>query len=258
MVHNQTKQRLAEGRLVAGVIDAFPSPDMVEMFGLAGFDFYILDTEHGSIDAGARAHMVRAAEGAGISTICRVPDPTPANICRLLDVGADGIMVPHLCGRADAEAIVGAVKYPPMGDRSLSSTRAVDYGVSMSLAEGARWCNEQTLAVGMIESKEAVQNLEEILGVEGLDVLFIGPIDLSMSLGLPPDPSQPEMKAVIEQIVTQVRAAGKVVGLGGFRTAELYRPFVDMGVRFITINARNLVLNPALNWRRSVAELKVS
>ena len=160
---NYTKAKLAEGRVVFGAIISRYAPDLVELFGAIGYDFVMIDCEHGPMDLDQVEHMVRGAEVFDITPIARIPDHADSTILRYLDRGVQGIIVPHVNTRDEADAVARAARYYPDGHRGVGGGRAHDYGVKTARDESTRWVNSQTLVIPMIEDTEAVENLDAIL-----------------------------------------------------------------------------------------------
>ncbi|MBI2856612.1 MAG: hypothetical protein HYX93_07185, partial [Chloroflexi bacterium] len=181
MRKNVVKEELKAGQAVVGVFCNLPSPAAVEMLGLMGYDFAIIDAEHGPMDLETCEHMARAADAANLVPIVRVALNLPQNVLRYLDAGALGVQIPMVNTREEAERVVASTKYPPLGRRGLAGTRASGFGAGMDLAEYVRMANEETLVVVQVETREALANLEEIAAVELVDVVFLGPTDLSMA-----------------------------------------------------------------------------
>lgn len=209
---NATKSKLEAGECVFGVFVNAPAPRLVELCALAGFDYVVIDAEHGPIDVTVADDMVRAAEATNITPIIRVPENSEKIILRYLDIGAQGIMVPQVNTRAEAERAVRAIKYGPLGQRGLASTRASAYGRMMPLSEYTQFANRETMVLVQIENKSALEDLDGILAVQGIDVFELGTSDLSQSLGYPGEVNRPEVQAVVEEIVRRIFRAGKVVG----------------------------------------------
>ena len=182
---NTTKAKLNEGRVVFGAIITRYAPDMVEIFGALGYDFVMIDCEHGPADLDQVEHMVRAAESFEITPIARIPDHSEHTILRFLDRGLQGIIVPHVNTGEQAAAIARAARYYPDGYRGMGGGRAQDYGIGVSRDEATSWINSQVLVIPMVEDIEAVRNLDDILQVSGADVLHVAASDLGQSLGNP-------------------------------------------------------------------------
>ncbi len=196
-------------------------------------------------------NMVRAAEVFGITPIARIPDHADATILRFLDRGVQGIIVPHVNTRAQAEAVARAARYYPEGHRGAGRGRSHDYGVGVTKDESTRWVNSQTLVIPMIEEVEAVKNLDEILTVPGLDVLHVAPSDLGQSMG---NASQAEVRKVMNQVVPRIKAAGKWVGVGGNAPGDVARvvEVIRLGASFVTIGAGALTRVAADSFRKQV------
>jgi 4-hydroxy-2-oxoheptanedioate aldolase len=196
-------------------------PAVVELLAYAGLDVAIIDGEHAPLDGRVCAHLVRAAECSGILPLFRYGLNNIDEVLPLLDTGMMGIMVPHVNTRQRAEMAVQAVKYAPVGARGMTPGRASRYrAVGISAREQIETTNRDTLVLVQIEEMEAVENLDEILTVEGVDVFVIGPGDLSQSMGYAGDRTHPEVLAMIDRIIERVTATGKVVGISaGSRSA---------------------------------------
>ncbi|WP_199615907.1 HpcH/HpaI aldolase family protein [Paenibacillus alkalitolerans] len=181
---NAAKQKLCAGETVCGLFASIPSPVSVEMIGCAGYDFVIIDTEHVCINPETLEHMIRAAEAVGLTALVRVPDGSSGPILRALDAGAQGVVVPHVRTKEEAVAAVAASRYYPLGSRSLNGGRPAAFGKSDLQAYIAE-ANEQVLVVAMIEDREGVERIGEILSVPGIDMVLEGAADLSQSYGVP-------------------------------------------------------------------------
>lgn len=214
MRENRVRQLLQAGKPAIGTSVPFATPEAVEFFGLLGYDFFFIDGEHQAITPSDAIQLVRAANVVGIEPVVRAPVNDPGVILTYLETGASTIVVPHC---SDAEAVrraVQAVKYPPLGNRGAGTgSRAADYGLTAPPAEYFAAANEQTLVLPMIEEPEAIRNLDGILAVEGLEALFIGPTDLSLTMGYPGRPDDPAVQREIAMVVGRARAAGISVGI---------------------------------------------
>jgi len=192
MKENRVKRILREGGLALGThVGGIADPQIVELIGLAGFDAAFIDMEHTTFDLHDVQLAVMAAERVGITPIVRTPGFDPAFILRLLDIGVQGIQVPHVSDAATARAAVNAVRYPPLGDRGMAAgSRAAEFG-SIPLVEHMAQSNREILLACMIEDMAAVERIDEIAAVEGVDLLAVGPSDLSRSLGVSGQPDSP-------------------------------------------------------------------
>ncbi|RFC32281.1 MAG: 4-hydroxy-2-oxoheptanedioate aldolase [Candidatus Nitrotoga sp. SPKER] len=198
---NQLKQALVNGKTVFGLLNSIPSPLVVEMIGYAGYDFVILDMEHVCVNPETLENMVRAAECANMTPLVRVPNAAPESILRALDCGAQGIVVPHVRNRFDAEQAVAASRYFPLGSRGISGGRTTGFG-TLDLPSYFERANAEIMVVAMIEDKEGIDNLDAILSVAGIDMVLEGAIDLSQSYGLPGQARHPSVEAAIDKIAT--------------------------------------------------------
>jgi 2-keto-3-deoxy-L-rhamnonate aldolase RhmA len=207
MFKNRVKERIAQGRLAIGTYVNIADPAIVEIIGLSGFDAAFIDMEHTAFDMGMVQEMIRACELTGICSLVRVPDNNPKTILRVLEMGAQGIQVPHIVGREDALAAVKAVRYAPLGDRGMGGpTRASRYG-TVPGAEHLNTSNAEILLVVMVEDQAAIDELEAIASLEGLDLIAIGPSDLSQSLRTS-GPNDPRLKQTIENIAATLKRVG--------------------------------------------------
>jgi staphyloferrin B biosynthesis citrate synthase len=196
---NRLKQQLREGREIFGLFCSIPSALMVEMIGLAGYDFVIIDTEHTLINPETLEHMLRAAEAVGLTALVRVPNADAGATLRALDAGAYGIVVPHVDSQAQVAAVVKASRYYPQGQRSLNGGRPAAFGRA-SLVEYMERANAEIMLVPMIESSTAVERIEEIVGQDGIDMLLVGTADLSQSYGLPWQLQHQTVRQAVERI----------------------------------------------------------
>ncbi len=207
MQPNETKAKLKVGETVFGCFIRYPDAGLVEFVGYQGWDFLIFDGEHSPLETRDCQHMVRAAEISGVTPIVRVPSHEEHVLLRFMDTGAQGAQVPNVNSAADAEAVVQAVKYQPRGQRGLAGVRAAAYGQRSSLAEYIERANAETMVVVHIETVAAVEQISEIVAVEDIDAIFIGPMDLSHSLGHVGNPQHPDVRAAIDKVVEAVRTA---------------------------------------------------
>jgi 4-hydroxy-2-oxoheptanedioate aldolase len=200
---------LRSGKRLRGVFNALPSPAIVEMCGYAGFDFVILDSEHGSANLETTEHMLRAARASGIVPVVRC---LRHDIARILDMGAGAVQIPMVESAEEARELVQQVRYPGIGRRgSAFSPRAAGYGAFPGAAHTQR-SNEGIALIVMIETPEAVAQAAEIAAVEGVDAVFVGPNDLSHAMGFGSDWKAPEVEAEIERALRAVSGTGTCAG----------------------------------------------
>jgi 2-keto-3-deoxy-L-rhamnonate aldolase RhmA len=239
---NTVKQKLKAGKAVFGAMITFPSPPIVEMLGYMGYDWVLIDNEHGSITVDTAEEMIRAAELTGVAPIVRPVANRPEVIAPFLDRGAWGVQVPHVNTRAEAEAAVASCKYFPEGQRGIFSRgRPAEYGMRGTTAEYAAAANANTLVCLMLEEVEAINNIDEIVKVKGVDVLFIGSGDLSQSMGHVGQQAHPEVLALMEKGVKRIREAGIYAGVSC--PESLVPKFLGLGVRYFHGNVGTFVQN---------------
>ena len=250
---NATKAKLNEGEVVFGAIISRHAPDLVELFGALSYDFVMIDCEHGPMNLDQVEHMVRAAESFDITPIARIPDHSDATILRFLDRGVQGILVPHVNTGEQADAIARAARYYPDGNRSVGGGRAHDYGVGVSRDESTSHANAETLVIPMIEDTVAVENLDDILAVQGVDILHVASGDLGQSMG---NPVQSEVRRVMSEVIPKIRAGGKFAGAGGNSPSDTagIAEFINLGANFVTISAHGLLRLGAEAFRSRVQE----
>jgi 4-hydroxy-2-oxoheptanedioate aldolase len=234
MSENRLKARLKNGEVVLGPFVNLASGALIEIAAYAGFDFVILDTEHGPLDIPTAENLCRVADGVGITPIVRSRENDPPQVLRALDIGAAGVQVPQICSKAHAEALVHAAKYAPLGLRGVSPyTRAARY-----FADGPKIferLNEESMVLIHLEGVEGLENLEEIISVPGLDVIFLGPYDLSQSLGIPGQVNDPRVVDRMKEAARQIDSAGLTVGTFA-DNPEAAKRWIDAGVRYISLS----------------------
>lgn len=222
------KDKLQAGEAVFGVSVMIPSPQIVEMVAAAGFDWVLLDCEHGTLTLESVELMTMAAEASGITAIARPVSKSPEHILQVLDRGVMGVQVPHVNTADDAREVLAAVKYHPTGRRGLAAgTRASQYDAHGTLADYVKAANDATLIAIQLEEQAAIDNMDELLNVDGIDVFFIGPSDLSQSMGHPGNPRAPVVAEAIDSGVRKMLAAKRTPGTPA--TAENVRDVLDKG-----------------------------
>lgn len=232
MKPNRMKEKIARGEPALGCSLMFPSPQIVEMMAYAGFDWVLLDCEHGSLSLADVEVMAMAADASGITPIARPRSHAPADIQSVMDRGAMGVQVPHVNTAEDARQAVAAVKFGPGAARGLAAgTRPDRWGLGARMPDFAREANAQSLVCVQIEHEDAVANIDEILAVPGIDVFFIGPSDLSQSMGHPGNPKAPPVAAAIERTLARIREAGTAPGMPA--TAETLADVRGRGCLYI-------------------------
>jgi 2-keto-3-deoxy-L-rhamnonate aldolase RhmA len=226
------KARLAAGETLFGTFLTLGSPLAAESLGLAGFDWLLVDLEHGGGHESQLLGQLLGASSAGVHGLVRVESDVRGRSARVLDLGAEGIMCPQVNSAAQAEAWAAALHYGPAGNRGIALFhRGARYGTDPDAIAHAR---ERTLGVAQIESPEAVEAVEEIAAVDGIDVLFVGPADLSYSMGRFRQFDDPEFRSAIERVVQAARSAGKSAGIFCASPDSVPRAVAD-GFRMIAV-----------------------
>ena len=224
-----------------GIFNALPYPGIIEMCAYAGFDFVIIDNEHGSAGLETTENMLRAARGSGIVAVVRCLEK---DISRILDMGASAVQIPMVNTAAQARSLVEQVRYPgpgqSRGKRGCAfSSRAAGYGAFGGSAHTQR-SNEGIALVVMIETPEAVANASEIASVEGVDAVFVGPNDLAYAMGFESNWAEPKVAAAIEQALRAIAKAGKCSGTIAL-TAEDQSKYAAMGARYFATVTTSLI-----------------
>lgn len=205
------KNKIKSDDCVYGIFMKTGDPMFVEAAGIGGFDYVILDTEHGPVSIENQQNNIRAAEARGTVPIVRLPDGDENTIGKALDIGAYGIQVPQISNTAEAKQVVKNAKFYPYGMRGVCRfVRAADYS-NMDRFEYFE-NSKDLLIILQLEGVKAIENLDEILDVDGIDILFIGPYDLSQSLGIPGQVNNPVVVAEMKKIVEKAKAKNKVIG----------------------------------------------
>ncbi len=233
MRENPVKAALKAGKTVVGAgIGLAPNPLVVRVLANAGYDFLFIDTEHNLISPENLIAVVQMARACGISPIVRPNDNEYHLIASALDSGADGLIIPRIETPEQAAQLISYAKYPPMGVRGCGGTAFFDLKPPSDWGAGLVWLNEQTLIAPQVESVKAIDNLEKTLQVPGIDVIVVGPQDLSISLGVPGQHNHPKEIEAIDHVIAICKKhntpCGIVMGNG-----DLAKPWVEKGMRFV-------------------------
>jgi len=250
MRKNEIRKILADGGKVINAWLAIANSYSAEMMAHQGFDSVTIDMQHGPVDFPAAVGMLQAISTTNAVPMVRVPWNEPILTAKLLDAGAYGIVCPMINSKAEAEALVSYCRYPPRGARSFGPNRAVLYGG----ADYWRHANEEVLLFAMVETRQALKNLDEIVSVEGLDGVYVGPSDLSLSMGKTPtlDPQDEEVLAAMKTICETTRRRGKIAGVHTDGAKTALRRFAE-GYQLCTIlNDARLMANAAAAAVREV------
>jgi 2-keto-3-deoxy-L-rhamnonate aldolase RhmA len=225
------KDALRQREPLVGTLLTTASPEVAEVLALAGFDWLFIDLEHGSLSIQDAQRAIQAVAGRSF-TVVRVPDATAENIKRVLDTGCDGIIAPHVNTANEARRIVALTKYPPDGGRSVGLGRAQGYGLNFAAYIAS--ANAQTVVIVQIEHQDAVANVDEIREVAGIDALFIGPYDLSGSMGILGQVSDARVVAAIDKVRAACAASNMPFGIF-CATAEQACAAIQSGARLVAV-----------------------
>jgi len=249
------RHRALRGDVLAGTWLNLASSLTAEMAGRAGFDWLLLDREHGAGDEETLLHQVQAITSTPACAIVRIAWNDAARFKLALDLGPSGIMVPYVNTAVEARLAVASMRYPPQGTRGVARfTRAA--GFSMEFDRYFAEANEHLLTIVQIETREAVANAEEIARVDGVDVLFVGPLDLSVNLGIPQQYASPDFRAAIARVIAAAKGAGKAAGTL-LANAEQIEPAMAEGYTFIAVGSDGgLVANGMKSLAAAFADRK--
>lgn len=250
---NKIKNMLREGKSVIGTFVKLTDPCTIEILALSGFDFIIIDNEHTAMSKESMVNLIRTSEISGIVPTVRVRENSAAEILQALDAGALGVQVPQVDNYQQARDVVDRVKYAPIGKRGfISSHRACGYG-SMDPIEYVNMTNDNTLIVSYCETAEGIKNLDEILRIDEIDVIFMGPNDLSQALGVIGQSNHPKVIEAMDYITKKTLAAGKTVGTIASDSAKALE-LIEKGIKYISLSSDIGLLNALA--KRYVGEIK--
>ena len=253
-VSNPLKQRLNDGETLLGTWNIIPSEVVLEIFGLGGMHFAILDMEHGLFDIRSLDSCVRACEASGALPLVRTPGIDASAIQWALDVGAYGVIAPQVNSATEATLLVEMTKYLPFGRRGFNPfTRAGLYGYSSSNQEG-KLSNDFPLTSVIIESQAALGNIHDICNIEGLDVVYIGAYDLSIDLGCNGNSRDPRVIDSIYKAIDIIRAAGKAAGLMVSNREDIDKA-VQIGANFLVYSVDTFIIHSAV--KHAVSQLPI-
>jgi 4-hydroxy-2-oxoheptanedioate aldolase len=248
MRKNFVKEKMRAGEPSFGVGFLWPSPETVEFCGHLGFEWLWLDLEHGGFDLQTLSQVVRAAEVSGLVPIGRLPQTDdPELVLRYMERGLMGIITSHTRSKEDIEFAVSAVKYPPVGMRSAGSLRSADWGLTQPFAEYCDASNRETMVMALVEDQEGIDNLDEILSVDGLDAVVIGFGDLSLTMGYPGQKSHPEVLAVGRAAQEKVLASDKALQVT-VQDGEEARQWVKDGALLLRCSVQKILAKACTTW----------
>ena len=229
---NFLKEKLESGQSVLGTWSMIPSTVTADIIASTGLDFLIIDAEHGPISFETAQNMAIACESHGVSPVMRVGAIDEADILKALDIGVHCIQIPNINSKTDVEKIIRLSKYPPIGKRGFSPfTRAGNYSIESSTTLTSN-ANDNTLVAINIEGKEAIEDIDNILTIDGLDIIFIGLFDLSKALEIPGEVDNPNVLRYLEELTKKINNAGKFAGTIT-TSKEKMTSFLNIGVKYI-------------------------
>jgi 4-hydroxy-2-oxoheptanedioate aldolase len=243
---NATKAKLQEGGAVFGVYLRHADPGLAEALGYMGWDYLLFDGEHCPLSGREAEHLARVCEITGATPIARVAANQPHLIAHFLDAGMQAVQIPMVNRAEEAAAAAQAALYAPLGNRGVAATRPARYAQMppFSFAEYLPAANAETMVVAQVETRQAVEDAAAIACTPGVDVIFIGPADLSQSLGHPGQLSHPDVQAAFDRVAAAVAASGKALGImvDGLESAAAWK---QRGARYIMI-VMEALLGPAV------------
>jgi 4-hydroxy-2-oxoheptanedioate aldolase len=245
---NKTKAKLKAGQPAFGVISTSDDPQLAELFGIAGFDYYMLDAEHGLLDPAQVMNVIRTCESTNMTPMIRIGSKDPKLVLQYLDAGMLGIMMPGLETVEEVKMLVDAVKYTPLGKRGLGFSRASGHmAYTSSAPEYINFSNEQTMVIIQFEDDKLLEVFPDLCAVKGLDACVVGPRDLSNNMGFADGPNHPEVQSAIDKAINITRNAGIIAGItaGTRADAEIQ---ITRGAAMILAAAQSLVLAGSSNF----------
>src|ERR1035438_1704923 len=239
---NLTREKLAKGETVFGCgLQVYPSAEIARTFAAAGFDYVFIDMEHGTFNLETAHDMIRAALDTGITPIVRVGELAYSLVARLLDQGAQGIILPRVEDPRVLEEALSWMRFPPLGKRGYGINQTmIDYE-ARSMPEVIEFQNREVLVVVQFETVRAVECADELLSLKGLDVVMIGPADLSISLGIPGQFDNPLLIQTVDKVIERCNAHGVVPGIQT-RGIAMAKMWVERGMRFVGVAAEHVFL----------------
>ena len=235
---SKLSEKLKRGEIALGSHISLNDPTITEIMGAVGFDYLWIDTEHTSISLDCLQNHLVAAKACGVSAVVRVPEVSQVKAKPILEMGPDGIVFPQVNSYELALEAVAACKYPPVGNRGWGPRRAMHFGVDMTAQDYIAQANDEILTILQFENIDAYKDLDRILGIDGLDVILLGPCDLAASMGHIGDWHHPEVERIVDDLFVRTHKAGKKIGVsyGLCDKEELYL-YQRRGVDMISIAA---------------------
>ena len=251
----ELKKRLKNGEKALGtMVTVFQNPDIVKILKVCGFDFFVLDCEHGCFEYGEAARIIGMARGIGLPVIVRIAEIRRELVLKFMEMGADGLLLPDTREKEEAKLLVKYSKYAPLGYRGVSLSRP---HTDFKKVQGRQYmdeANENTILMCQIESPEGVEHIQEIIGVDGIDAAFVGPNDLSQNYGVLGEYSNPVMKQAYDKILKAAQTSGKIAGIH-FGKKEPLLPCIQAGYQMnMCGNDVSFLMDGAKNVLESIKE----
>lgn len=242
---NRLRERLKQPEPMFGVMADIASPRLVELYGLLGFDWVMIDAEHDGLGVESCYGMVMAADAVGMASIIRVPENRPEVVLAYADTGASGIIAPHIRDLEDAERLVSSLRFPPHGRRGVAgSSRAANYGATQTPKDYFHAVETHPVICALMEDEEAYDNAEAIIGLDGIDVICLGTGDLAASLGHPGEKQIPQVTECVTRAAEIARRHGKPLNAAAGDAASLSY-VADLGVRMVMASNSGFVTGAA-------------
>lgn len=236
------KERLRQGEQLLGtMVTTFASPDLAKILQGCGFDYFIIDCEHGSFTTREAANLIAVARGIGMPALVRIPEMRREHALKFMEMGASGLLLPNTESAVQARMLVDCAKYAPLGHRGVSLSRPHTDFKKVNGPEYMRAANEETILMCQIESRQGVEHVEEIMAVEGIDVGFIGPNDMTQDYGILNQFDHPAIVAAFERVIAAAKANGKWSGVHFGASAPL-KPWLSRGMQMNLWNSDNGLL----------------
>jgi 2-dehydro-3-deoxyglucarate aldolase len=253
---NKLKAKLEKKELTIGSWITIGHLAIPEILSNAGFDWLTIDMEHTTIDYYTAEILISVIQAKGMSALVRVSKNDEVCIKQVLDAGADGVIIPMVNTKNDAENAVKYSKYPPEGARGVGLSRAQNYGLAKGFEKYTEWLKNEIVIIAQIEHSEGVENLEEIISTEGIDGVMVGPYDLSASLGFPGDYNNVNVKAALRRIQTTCHAKEKVLGFHVVPAeSDLVTQKIAEGYSFIAFSTDYMFMGS--NAKKMMKEIKI-
>ena len=234
VIRNRAKMKIEQGELALGMgLRQARTVDISQIARACDYDWLFIDMEHNSMGMDTAAQICAGALAVGVTPMIRVPAHEPFHSTRLLDAGAQGIIVPHVDNAEQARSVVDFCRFPPLGHRSIPGSLPQTYFAALPVKEAVELINRETLVVVMIETVAGLRNADAIAAVPGIDVLLVGCTDMAAELGITGQLGDPRVREVIATVCAACERHGKVAGVGGVYDEALMREYITMGARLI-------------------------